>query len=69
MSNIFKENIDVQDDVNYEIDNDNGIMETIDEDLEEEDRMNGRNYDISELSENFYDGEFYSEDIEEDFFE
>ena len=44
-------------------------METIDEDLEEEDRMNGRNYDISELSENFYDGEFYSEDIEEDFFE
>ena len=64
-SNIFNDN-DPETDSHFIIDNENGILEENEDDLE--DNFEGRNYDISELDENFNDGLYYSEDIEEDFF-
>ena len=62
-ANIFNDTSET----NYVIDNENGIIDEIEDNLE--DNYEGRNYDISELSEEFYDGVYYSEDIQEDFFE
>ena len=65
-ANIFENNTENRD-TTFTIDNENGIID--DEINLEEDNYEGRNYDISELSEDFYDGVYYSDDIQEDFFE
>ena len=68
-ANLFQDNnSDKTNQVHFSIDGEQGITDESDIYLEE-DNYEGRNYDISELNENFYDGIYYSEDIQEDFFE
>ncbi len=68
-ANLFQDNnSDKTNEVHFSIDGEQGITDESDIYLEE-DNYEGRNYDISELNENFYDGIYYSEDIQEDFFE
>jgi hypothetical protein len=64
MRNIFNRNTNNNEDTNFILDTDNGITETIDEEYEQE----GRDYDISHLGEDFYDGhDGVHDDYDDDF--
>lgn len=67
MRNIFRNNIQGEEETHFIIDTDNGITEDVD--LDEEVNYQGRDYDISHLGEDFYDGHdgIHSQDYEDDF--
>ena len=67
MRNIFRKNVQGEEETHFVIDGENGITEDVD--LDEELNYEGRDYDISHLGEDFYDGHdgIHSEDYEDDF--